>query len=342
MKLILLDQDKSYQKRFLEEVTQQIQRKIEVICVFTIEELIKVYDSNSFLLVNEDFIISLIESDWFNTILSVGEPLDHRFLVLSEGIIEPKYIHILQMYCEQIQKEEIDIESFFILKYQRLDQLIYQVTDYYLFQDKRSRLCEKKNSELISVYTPMCSQLENKSALEMICQSANKLVRQSHYPNPQLKALVIDYNCYHLSEEQYSLSYLFLGIKRKQENLSFVLQNIIQREGDVDVLKAPIHMKDIDCLKQDQMDRYLQFLKNETKYDYIFMNFANVHLSQHIEYLLKLSKNCYYNHENKEFYNRIQEQYPYLWKQIGNQLVNGTMKHIGLDVVHQKSELGRS
>lgn len=314
MKLILLDPDPVYRQRFLEEFPRQAYKHIELTCLETVEEVRDVGGADTVYLLHESLINGLINHEAFNVKWQGNRESLKQIKILSEGIVEKELERRFHDLIAEYRGVDYRYEEAVVHKYQRLDLLIGEVLREYLYNGEEKGVGPKKISQWISVYTPYNRQKHVEEPMSFLLEHAGELVQESHYPKPQLNILVIDYNCHHLCESQFTLSTLFTTIRKGQQDFKKVLEHIVKTKNGGDYILPPIHMRDVDCLNKPQFELFLKTLKHDTKYDYVIFNFENVHITAQIEEIMNASCHCYLNSFEEHISERMALQYPFDWK----------------------------
>jgi len=334
MRLIIVDSDNNYLEQFRFFVSMSEETHLELFTYSSLDELVNQSDLlslDSCLLIHEDFLLQLNKD-----IHSLIESRKLTICILSEGLVLAD-----NSWERYLNSSSINIhlnEKSFVHKYQMTQDVITAVKDIYLSQTSNELIHGNKSSTIISVYTPY-GKASVSSEIEELTKklSQNKKSLIIHYDPFYLKDQCISIqshqanrHIFQVNDKQeksnirkplFNLSYLFTQIRRKKKNLSLLMSElVIQISTNVDVLMGPSNMLDIDCINSEEMKVYLNFLQNESHYEYIFLNLNGLHITKHINQLLETSKVCVLMNKDESVQLSVTRQTKVAWTIVLNNL----------------------
>jgi len=276
MRLILLDSDINYLKRFQLVVSNYFNMQLELYVFSSLEEL--KFQNNSLLtqsiiVVHEEFIYETL--NFYEEHLP---KLKADIFVLCEGLVEQK---LLTYLCEHPLINYL-ADNICIPKYQPVNTLIDSIKDNYLLGTNKEKIVVEKKAKLISVYTPINCH-NSSSILERTVSKFNDIG----------KTLIINIDPYYGLEKvetndnmvnhRFNLSYLFTMIKRRKTNMNLLISEmVIKRNNQTHIIMGPMNMLDIDCLTVEETQFLINFFKSKTDYSNIVFNICGVHVTEFI------------------------------------------------------------
>jgi hypothetical protein len=298
MQLIFMDQDIEYCDRLMEELLTLNNQTGMIFRITSFEELEKIelnFNEPMMILLDDRAVTQKELSDCH---YKKGIP----FTILCEGALSGE---ILQWLIEINIAQEV-ANNYCVNRYQSSSSIIQQIHENYIFQGDYLTIDKIQKTKLIALFTPY-GESKTSQLIESYIEKYNRSGET---------ALLIHYDPYYqaIDSDKLNLSFIFSQIKRKQRNISWMIEEIsITKSTGLRSIKGPSHMLDIDYLDEESMQIFIQWLQKGTKYHRIFFNFNGVHISKHVDKILNISSKCVLLSNSEAIQYQVMRQFQYTW-----------------------------
>ncbi|TCL00081.1 AAA domain-containing protein [Natranaerovirga hydrolytica] len=173
-----------------------------------------------------------------------------------------------------------------INKYQNIDNILKKIIDLYAEVNEEKLFTSNRTTKLIGIYSPI-GRCGKTSISIRLCGLLSKKTKVLCINMEPFNSLSQDKN----SDIQYTFSDLLYYARQKHPNIILKLESIIEKINGMDYIYPVRYYQDLNEIQKEELVGLFQILKEETKYDYIIINFSS-HL---YDYTLELLKQCHTN-----------------------------------------------
>lgn len=311
MYLCMIDKDTSYRAAFEHSLLLTNDNKLIFSGFSSLEEWYEQSKQKDVEVVIAD--IELLNPMTYSQLVSDWKGL---LIILCEQTI----YEASQQWVVEIQQVNKEHPIYLLPKYQKIEQLYTYIKRQYIELSNCFTPLISRSTEIIALYSPY----GNSKQSEFIENSL------ATYVECNKQSLLIHYDPFYRIEHNngFNLSLLFSKISHNNNALTWITSEICRkRTPSLDCIDGPIHMFDIDYMDQVNTQRYIAWLKKDSNYDRIVINFNGVHLSSHIFKILESSDTCVLLTEDERIQKHVLKQFNVKWNlQSGN--IDNLMKEV--------------